>query len=1289
MKILSTVTVRRGEEMARPGDDAAWHGDQRTRFAVEQLEPKILLSAAPVDAPSSCCGVSDNLFVSDDESGQDWTSDEVEVLESEVWSDPEQEESSDNLLLDAGEVIDWSFDSETASQRDTGTEHVDINDLERVESWVVEDGQRLKGSGTFEGELVNEGTLAPGNSPGETRFDRFENEGTLQIEIAGTAESNFDRVIVAQDAVLDGALEVVLLDGFVPAAGDEFEFLTFASSEGDFSQIAGLQISDTRYFVPIKSDGGYKLRVVDVGAVPVALLDGDFRFDSGIDAVNQQLLDVLSGTQDLSLLQEQSLFGTFEAGGLEISGEFAIGQDGTYAFFLMESGSVLVSGGESGIFDGSEAGFRLSGARLAVIYDPVTQSFAITGSGELSAYGGEIDLGGTLEVAWSNLGTNLINREFSASGVSQTVTVVDDTANLHGRFVSAYLEGAHLQFDFGLALQTGTASALSVTVDHGSLKFTDSGRANVKIEEVSGIFTVDGDQDFSLLLDGRINAAFSGFSISDLPVTVSYSESGTEGARVSVSGSRKVGGFLLADIRMAGDFVLDITENPGNSVPEILFAFSEVSFLSSIANLTGGSGVIIAGVEGVAAQIFGTATGEAGGFSAGGRIQFRVNTTGREIDEVVPFEEGSVHVTFGPGETGTNFSEVVSLTAFLEIGEFLQVRGPLSWTTTTLELDGNPEPLEVRTIADDSLEIFLGASELVPGVWGRDVGATGFFFGDAELAVIHFVEEDTYALTASGTALASSAGTGSMAGTGTLTFNQSGLIIDETIEFLGQPGVGLRISFLDNSTDIALDIDQLEIEVSGQNLQASARVTVGSDRLEVDLQELSATFNLGSGTLGFAGAEGEFFLGNDQAYGSVTGSIVQNGLDFLSLSGSLGLDFNTGEAPGELRSGEVLPGGPLVRLSGRNLTLTVDGESLTGSFTFENGSLDGTNGELSAGPAGPGETPVLLVQADQVGLSTNGLTGPEMDFEGVLVLSQDWLAGQLAGTFNYTEPDVTVAGTVGLVLNTSTQAIRIPAEAGSVAVDVEAGPGVVITADDFVADLQAGTIMGSFSLFTEMVEGMAALRFDVADLDLRFGGTLDDPLVALGVSSGLFYITSEGLLGSISGLRIDAGSLSFSGTPSYSFNTTSITWSGIDPGVFRLGAPELTFTVGDFSFLGNIDLSLPSEFNRDLLQDQYPRPPGFDGLQIAFSGVNLDLPGGAGSVTDINGALFAVDGGILGQLAADLDLSTSDLALSGSSALAFNSTASAFQGTLNAGDSSVPVDVPAGPYFAFGLTDLD
>ena len=87
--------------------------------------------------------------------------------------------------------------------------------------------------------------------------------------------------------------------------------------------------------------------------------------------------------------------------------------------------------------------------------------------------------------------------------------------------------------------------------------------------------------------------------------------------------------------------------------------------------------------------------------------------------------------------------------------------------------------------------------------------------------------------------------------------------------------------------------------------------------------------------------------------------------------------------------------------------------------------------------------------------------------------------------------------------------------------------------------------------------------------------------------------------------------------------------------------------------------------------------------------MNLDLPGGAGSVTDINGALFAVDGGILGQLAADLDLTTSDLALSGSSALAFNSTASAFQGTLNAGDSSVPVDVPAGPYFAFGLTDLD
>ena len=50
----------------------------------------------------------------------------------------------------------------------------------------------------------------------------------------------------------------------MPEPGDEFEFLTYGSVEGDFSVITGLQITETRCFVPTRTEDGYTLTVVDV-----------------------------------------------------------------------------------------------------------------------------------------------------------------------------------------------------------------------------------------------------------------------------------------------------------------------------------------------------------------------------------------------------------------------------------------------------------------------------------------------------------------------------------------------------------------------------------------------------------------------------------------------------------------------------------------------------------------------------------------------------------------------------------------------------------------------------------------------------------------------------------------------------------------------------------------------------------------------------------------------------------------------------------------------------------------
>jgi len=107
------------------------------------------------------------------------------------------------------------------------------------QSVVIGRGQFVGDNSDIHGNIVNNGgTVKPGQSPG--RFDALmdytqDPNAALEIEIAGTTvESGYDLLAVGQTATLGGALNVVLLDGFVPSGGDAFEFLTAAAVVGQF-----------------------------------------------------------------------------------------------------------------------------------------------------------------------------------------------------------------------------------------------------------------------------------------------------------------------------------------------------------------------------------------------------------------------------------------------------------------------------------------------------------------------------------------------------------------------------------------------------------------------------------------------------------------------------------------------------------------------------------------------------------------------------------------------------------------------------------------------------------------------------------------------------------------------------------------------------------------------------------------------------------------------------------------------------------------------------------------------
>lgn len=80
------------------------------------------------------------------------------------------------------------------------------------------------------------GQIAPGNSPGVTWVmgDLTMQSGSIEIEIAGNQAGEYDAILVDGLLTAGGTLEV-LLDGYDPVDGDEFELFNFGSATGGFA----------------------------------------------------------------------------------------------------------------------------------------------------------------------------------------------------------------------------------------------------------------------------------------------------------------------------------------------------------------------------------------------------------------------------------------------------------------------------------------------------------------------------------------------------------------------------------------------------------------------------------------------------------------------------------------------------------------------------------------------------------------------------------------------------------------------------------------------------------------------------------------------------------------------------------------------------------------------------------------------------------------------------------------------------------------------------------------------
>jgi hypothetical protein len=144
-------------------------------------------------------------------------------------------------------------------------------------------GGELSGAGTFTGNVQNAGIVRPGgvNKIGTLTIAGNYTQpsaGRLEIEIAGPAAGQYDRLAVQSAANLNGELEITTLPGPPLNDGALLNVLTYGSRTNDFATTTGLMLGNGQQLLPTAGVSAYQMLVIgnaafDAVAVRDALLD--------------------------------------------------------------------------------------------------------------------------------------------------------------------------------------------------------------------------------------------------------------------------------------------------------------------------------------------------------------------------------------------------------------------------------------------------------------------------------------------------------------------------------------------------------------------------------------------------------------------------------------------------------------------------------------------------------------------------------------------------------------------------------------------------------------------------------------------------------------------------------------------------------------------------------------------------------------------------------------------------------------------------------------------------------
>jgi len=119
----------------------------------------------------------------------------------------------------------WKVINKIGGVIDAETGEFDFSNLENEQGGIMQGTAVINLPSNF----INNGITSPGHSPGTlTYIGNFQPSETavFNVEISGlNAGAEYDQLLVTGNAILGGALNISLVNGFIPTAGDSFEFI--------------------------------------------------------------------------------------------------------------------------------------------------------------------------------------------------------------------------------------------------------------------------------------------------------------------------------------------------------------------------------------------------------------------------------------------------------------------------------------------------------------------------------------------------------------------------------------------------------------------------------------------------------------------------------------------------------------------------------------------------------------------------------------------------------------------------------------------------------------------------------------------------------------------------------------------------------------------------------------------------------------------------------------------------------------------------------------------------------